>query len=54
MIDIKDAREDYRFGIIGDVIWIRPNWNLADEINKTSILPKPTEVMKMKVKQKLE
>lgn len=46
MIDVKDSREACNDGIVENVIWIRRNYNLADAMTKTSIVPQSIKVMK--------
>lgn len=41
----KDAREAYKGGIINDVIWVRHNLYLADEMTKAAIMPKLVETL---------
>lgn len=46
MIDIKAAREAYNEVIINDLIWIRMDYNLADTMKKSKVLPQLVAVMK--------
>lgn len=39
MIDIETEREGYKEGTSNDVIWIRSEYNLVDEMTKSKILP---------------
>lgn len=39
MIDVKAAREDYIYGTLDDVIWIRIKFNLTEAMTKASIMP---------------
>ena len=45
MIDVKAAREAYNQGVIEDVMWIRRDYNLADAMTKSNILPQLIKVM---------
>lgn len=46
MIHVKAVREAYNDVTVEDDIWIRRNYNLADVVTKTSLLPLFNKVMK--------